>query len=200
MNLLTNAAKYTPQGGHVLLEATREGTEAVIRVRDDGVGIPADMLDAVFDLFVQSSRTIERAQGGIGVGPDARAVADRDARRHDRRATSDGEGKGSTFDGAPPAQHQARRRAHRARSSGRPVVHRARGSSSSRTTTTAARCCARCSRAPGSTCKTAADGLAALELIDEFEPQAAVVDVGLPGIDGFEVARRIRANPAASHR
>ncbi|MBC7974130.1 MAG: PAS domain-containing protein, partial [Myxococcales bacterium] len=97
VNLLTNAAKYTPAGGHVWLEATGDATHAIIRVRDDGMGIPADMLDAVFDLFVQSERTLERAQGGIGVGLTlARSLIHMHGGTLEAR--SDGEGKGSTFE------------------------------------------------------------------------------------------------------
>ena len=68
VNLLNNASKYTPHGGHVKLVVTSEGPNAVIRVVDDGVGIATDMLDTVFDLFVQSKRTLERSEGGLGVG------------------------------------------------------------------------------------------------------------------------------------
>ena len=67
-NLLSNAAKYTPAGGHVLLKAGREEGAAVIRVRDDGAGIHTEMLESIFDLFVQSTRTLDRSAGGLGVG------------------------------------------------------------------------------------------------------------------------------------
>jgi two-component system, chemotaxis family, CheB/CheR fusion protein len=68
VNLLHNAAKYTPRGGNVFLEAKLEGSEVVIVVRDTGAGIGEDMLDNVFDLFVQSKRTLDRSEGGLGVG------------------------------------------------------------------------------------------------------------------------------------
>ena len=67
-NLLSNAAKYTPAGGHVLLKAGREEGAAVIRVSDDGAGIPTEMLESIFELFVQSTRTLDRSAGGLGVG------------------------------------------------------------------------------------------------------------------------------------
>ncbi len=67
-NLLNNAAKYTPEGGHIELEAAQEGGEAVIRVRDDGIGVPADLLPHVFDLFTQADRSLDRSQGGLGIG------------------------------------------------------------------------------------------------------------------------------------
>ncbi|MET0553571.1 MAG: chemotaxis protein CheB, partial [Vicinamibacteria bacterium] len=68
VNLLSNAAKYTPRGGHVRFSVTRDGTDAVIRVRDDGAGLPPQMADSIFDLFVQATRTLDRAAGGLGVG------------------------------------------------------------------------------------------------------------------------------------
>src|SRR5262249_13783229 len=68
VNLLNNAAKYTPQGGHVWLTVECEENEAILRVRDNGIGIPADMLPIVFDLFVQADRSLDRSQGGLGIG------------------------------------------------------------------------------------------------------------------------------------
>src|SRR5262249_14486941 len=67
-NLLSNASKYTPRGGHVSLTAQRDGHEVVLHVKDDGVGIPKDVLENVFELFVQSHRTLDRSEGGLGVG------------------------------------------------------------------------------------------------------------------------------------
>ena len=93
VNLLSNAAKYTPRGGHVWVSLVREGDTAVVRVRDDGYGIPADMLDSVFDLFVQCRRTLERALGRSRPGPHARSLAAHDARRDGHRAQREGEGK-----------------------------------------------------------------------------------------------------------
>ncbi len=192
VNLLTNAAKYTPRGGSVRLEAAREHTDAVIRVHDDGTGIPAEMLDAVFDLFVQSSRTIERAQGGIGVGLTlARSLIGMHGGSID--AASGGVGKGSVFVVRIPLSTKLVDEATVLnRSTAVPTggkIALVEDNDDSREMM-----CALLTRA-GYSCKTAADGLSAVTLIDEFAPQAAVIDVGLPGIDGFEVARRIRANP-----
>ncbi len=189
VNLLTNAAKYTPHGGKVFLEATRENTDAIIRVTDDGVGIPADMLDAVFDLFVQSSRTIERAQGGIGVGLTlARSLIDMHG--GSIQASSAGEGKGSQFIVRLPLTtkdvDEATVLRKKAPATGTRIALIEDNEDSREMM------CALLVRA-GFDCRTAADGLEALTLIDEFAPHAAVVDVGLPGIDGFEVARRVRA-------
>jgi two-component system CheB/CheR fusion protein len=190
INLLTNAAKYTPRGGKVLLEATREGTDAIIRVRDDGVGIPSDMLDAVFELFVQSSRTIDRAQGGIGVGLTlARSLIQMHGGSVE--AASAGEGKGSLFTVRLPLttsnidELDVLKR-------GKVVVTGSRIVLVEDNEDSRELMCALLTRS-GFDVRTTADGLSALALIDEFSPHAAIVDVGLPGIDGFEVARRIRA-------
>ncbi len=95
-NLLNNAAKYTPEGGSVVLSATRDGGEAVVRVRDTGVGIPADVLPRVFDLFTQVDRTLNRSQGGLGIGL---ALVHRLIHLHDGSVSvrSDGPGEGTEF-------------------------------------------------------------------------------------------------------
>ena len=191
MNLLTNATKYTPAGGHVRLEATTDGEHALIRVSDDGTGIAPDMLDAIFDLFVQSNRTLERAQGGIGVGLTlARSLVE----MHGGTivAKSPGVGKGSTFEvrlplsdtAADPAQAQA---PGKLPLGSRIVI--VEDNEDAREML-----CHLLTRA-GFACKSAGDGSEAIALIDEFRPQVAIIDVGLPGIDGLELARRLRARP-----
>jgi two-component system, chemotaxis family, CheB/CheR fusion protein len=156
MNLLTNAAKYTPKGGHVWLETSRDAAHAVIRVRDDGTGIAPEMQEAIFELFVQSNRTLERAHGGIGVGLTlARSLV---------------EMHGGTLDNSRVVVVEDNIDA-------REML------------------CQLLTRA-GFDCQAVGDGLAAIELIQTFHPCAAIIDVGLPGIDGFEVARRLRAIPS----
>jgi signal transduction histidine kinase len=95
-NLLTNAAKYTDPGGHVALEATVDGPELRIAVRDDGIGIEAGLLPQVFDLFTQAERTPDRAQGGLGIGL---ALVRNIVTLHGGQvsAHSEGQGKGSVF-------------------------------------------------------------------------------------------------------
>ena len=192
MNLLTNAAKYTPAGGNVTVVATREGDEAVIRVRDDGTGIPRDMLDSVFDLFVQSTRTLDRAAGGLGVGLTlVRSLVS----MHGGTviAHSDGEGKGSEFvvrfPTAPePSLQPAPVRARPQLPEGAQIVI-VEDNADSREML-----CELLQQA-GFSCRTAETGRAALELIERVRPQIAILDVGLPEMDGFEVARTLRANP-----
>jgi two-component system CheB/CheR fusion protein len=193
MNLLTNAAKYTPSGGHVYLEAASEDGHAVVRVRDDGMGIAPTMLESIFELFVQSSRTLERAHGGIGVGLTlARSLVA--LHGGTLTAESPGEGQGSTFVVRLPLfagklERSAKPRAASAIAKGSKIVV-VEDNVDAREML-----CHLLTRA-GFECRAAADGMAALELIAEFHPHAAVVDVGLPGIDGFEVARRLRADHA----
>src|SRR5215831_1454940 len=95
-NLLSNAAKYTDPGGHILLTARQEGAELVLRVRDTGIGIPADVLPRIFDLFVQAERRLDRSQGGLGIGL---TLVKRLVEMHGGSVTahSDGPGKGSEF-------------------------------------------------------------------------------------------------------
>jgi two-component system CheB/CheR fusion protein len=196
INLLTNAAKYTPRGGHVFLEAAREGTDAIIRVRDDGVGIPANMLESVFELFVQSSRTIDRAQGGIGVGLTlARSLIGMHGGTV--HAASGGVGKGSLFTVRLPLstkdidELEVLKRGKAIVPGSRIVLIEDNDDSREMMGALLTR--------SGFEVRTAADGLAAVALIEEFSPQAALVDVGLPGIDGFEVARRVRAKIKNQH-
>jgi len=193
VNLLSNAAKYTPSGGHVVLHAERQGNEAVISVADDGLGIPKEMLESAFDLFVQSRRTLDRAEGGLGLGLTlVRGLVAKHGGTV--QARSEGEGKGSEFAvhlplvAAPSDKEQALRvgGVHLPRGARVVVVE---DNADSREVL-----CALLTHA-GFDCKSSDNGSAGLSLIDEFSPVAAIVDIGLPGIDGLELARRIRKNP-----
>jgi two-component system CheB/CheR fusion protein len=193
VNLLANAAKYTPRGGHVSLEVVRDADDAVIRVRDDGAGIPGEMLDSVFELFVQSSRTLDRAAGGLGLGLTlVRSLVAMHGGTVS--AHSPGEGRGSEFvvrlplaGQRPPAQ--ARTPARRPLD----VPEAARVVIVEDNTDSRELLCELLDQA-GFECRATDTGLAALALIDEFRPDIAILDVGLPEMDGFELARRIRAD------
>jgi two-component system CheB/CheR fusion protein len=194
VNLLSNAAKYTARGGHVVLEATRDGGQAYVRVQDDGAGIPAAMLDSIFDLFVQSRRTLDRAEGGIGVGLTlVRALVTMHGGTVS--ATSDGEGRGAeflvrlplTFD-APTATPDHGGTIPPLKKGTKIVV--VEDSVDSRQML-----CEVLEQA-GFECHEAGNGVDGVALIEKIRPHAAIVDVGLPGLDGFEVARRVRQNAA----
>jgi len=192
-NLLNNAAKYTPRGGHIAVEAAPVDGRATVRVRDDGVGIPKDMLDSVFDLFVQSIRTLDRAAGGLGVGLTlVRSLVAMHG--GDVVARSDGENKGSELivrvplaTDAPPREVIVSRPRPRVPDGARIVIVEDNADSREMLCETLVHA--------GFECHTTGNGLDALELIDRIRPDVAILDVGLPGLDGFEIARRVRANP-----
>ncbi|WP_394846583.1 response regulator [Pendulispora brunnea] len=190
VNLLSNAAKYTPRGGHVVLEAKPEGEYAVIRVRDDGVGIAKDVLDTVFELFVQSKRTLDRSEGGLGLGLTlVRSLVDMHGGTV--AAMSDGEGKGAEFVVRFPIARDA---VEKARLPHKPTVRAPRGSRVvvvEDNTDSRDMLCTLLKHA-GFDCRTAHDGPSGMALVENVKPDIAIIDLGLPGMDGFEIARRLR--------
>jgi len=191
-NLLINAAKYTEEGGQIVLNARREGSDAVVCVRDTGVGIPPEMLAAVFDLFIQVEQSIDRSQGGLGVGL---TLVRRLVELHGGvvYATSAGPGQGSEFTVRLPMIDE-------------PVAplpesvngNRLQPSHSLRVLVVednldTAHTMAAVLRLAGHDVRVASNGPAALAAADGFHPHAVFLDLGLPGMDGYEVARRLRA-------
>jgi two-component system CheB/CheR fusion protein len=198
INLLSNAAKYTAPGGHVVLNVRREANAAVIRVKDNGAGISRQMLDSVFDLFVQGPHTLDHANGGLGVGLTlVRALVE----MHGGTVTgySDGEGAGSEFTVRLPLT-TATEPAFNKDASQSPVPSFALPLSGTTVVIVEDNAdsremlCAMLTHA-GLVCHDAPDGVTGLQVIDEVSPAVVILDVGLPGMDGLEVARRIRANP-----
>ena len=195
-NLLTNAAKYTPPGGHVAVRAAREGGEIVVSVRDDGVGIAPDMLPRVFDLFVQEKQSIDRSGGGLGLGL---AIVRSLVRLHggEVAARSEGTGEGSEFVVRLPAlDADARVQETRARATTNPPPP----STQRRVLVVddnvdAADLLAFALEASGFATRTAHDGPDALRLAEEFHPDVAVLDIGLPVMDGYELATRLKRKP-----
>jgi signal transduction histidine kinase len=189
VNLLTNAAKYTPAGGEIALDADRVGDRVVVRVRDTGMGIPAEVLPRVFDLFVQSDRTLDRSEGGLGVGL---TIVKRLVELHGGSvsASSAGPGRGSEFVVRLPAAEgrPAAPSVPGARSADRPagrvlIVEDNRD---------LARGLARRLRLLGWEVEVAHDGPGGIEAARAFRPGVILLDIGLPGLDGYEVARTLR--------
>jgi CheY-like chemotaxis protein len=189
-NLLSNAAKYTPSGGHVEISASRKGERVVLTVRDDGVGITPAMLPRVFELFVQERQTIDRSQGGLGLGL---AIVDNLVKMHDGRVAvfSDGPGKGSVFTIDLPAAAVGVPEAEAA-SPLRPAPGVGRRVLVVDDNPDAAELLSEVLSAIGHDVEVAFDGPRALELARTFLPDVALLDIGLPVMDGYELARRLR--------
>jgi CheY-like chemotaxis protein/nitrogen-specific signal transduction histidine kinase len=189
-NLLSNAARYTPQGGTISLRVTREGAEVVARVQDTGIGISAEMLPRVFDLFVQAERPLDRAPGGLGLGL---TLARRLTEMHGGRleAFSAGPGHGSEFVVRLPLFTGERPAARP-----RPVLmYEAvrRRILIVEDNVDAGETLALGFGARGHEVRVAQDGPSALETAAEFHPEVVLLDIGLPGMDGYEVGRRLKA-------
>jgi signal transduction histidine kinase/ActR/RegA family two-component response regulator len=192
-NLLTNAAKYTEPGGHISLTARRDGAQVVIEVQDDGIGIAPGLLPRVFDLFVQGRQSSDRAEGGLGIGL---ALVRNLVTMHGGtvEARSPGLGKGSTFTVRLPALEGARGAAVPARSSlGSPGSQAARRRILVVDDNEDARMLLRdILESAGHEVCAAESGPAALAVVEEFSPDLAVLDVGLPAMDGYELGSRLR--------
>ncbi len=199
-NLIINAAKYTEPGGELRVEAERQGASVVVRVRDNGVGLSPAMLPRVFELFSQVPQSLARSQGGLGLGLSiVRSIVA--LHGGSVRAESEGEGKGSTFVVELPAASEEARVARRAPSPRPGVLQPAL--SPKRVlivddNADAALLLAEVLEAAGHVTAVAHDGAGALALAPGFQPEVAVLDIGLPGMDGYELARRLRGEPALS--
>ncbi len=200
-NLLTNAAKYTPPGGLIELSAGRQGQEVLVSVTDTGVGIPPDQLSAVFEMFTQVHQALDRAQGGLGIGL---SLAHRLVTLHGGTlaATSAGQGQGSTFSvrlplsEAQPARHHASD--DRARYVPPVSQHACFKVMVVDDNLDAADSLSVVLEMGGHTSAVAHDGYQALALAPSFLPDVVFLDIGLPGMDGYEVARALREIPALS--
>ena len=187
-NLLNNAAKYTPPGGRIDISATREDREVVFRVADTGMGIPEHMLEGIFELFTQLDRSLDRSQGGLGIGLTLvkRLV---EAQGGVVRATSGGAGAGSVFTVRFPLSDRP------ARPSSGPAADAPgprRRVLIVEDHADAAQTLATLVQLHGHEVRHARDGDTALKLIADYRPEVLLLDIGLPGMDGFEIARRMR--------
>jgi PAS domain S-box-containing protein len=197
-NLLHNAAKYTGQNGKLSITARRVGDAAEIRVRDNGPGIPAAMLQQIFEMFTQVDQTIDRAHGGLGIGLTL-AKTFVELHQGTIAAHSDGEGHGSEFTVTLPALPREHHDVPVAPTSEKPrrttavaphrivVVDDVRAS---------AQTLALMLKVIGQEVEACHDGEQAIPLIERLRPDVVFLDIGMPGMDGYEVARRLRANPA----
>jgi signal transduction histidine kinase len=194
-NLLNNAAKYTDAGGQVLLSLAREGNDAVVRVRDNGLGLAPESREQIFDMFVQVDRTLERSQAGLGVGL---TLAKRLVQLHEGtiEAHSDGPRRGSEFVVRLPMTY--------ARIADRPGEAQGAREGPVRRILLAddnvdfAVSLGQLLSARGHEVRIAHDGAQALREAEAFHPDVAFVDIGMPEVHGYEVARRLRAAPATA--
>ena len=193
-NLLINAAKYTDAGGSIELRATCEGSGVVVAVRDNGMGISADMMPRLFTLFSRAHTALVRSEGGLGVGL---ALARGLVALHGGRveARSDGPGRGSEFIVRLPVAAPAWEVSQVEVSADRPAADVGLRILVVDDSRDAADTCATVLELSGHEVRTAYDGRRALELAGTFRPHALVLDIGLPDVNGYEVARSIRAAP-----
>jgi signal transduction histidine kinase/ActR/RegA family two-component response regulator len=190
-NLLNNAAKYTNNGGHLHVLVQRDGDDALVVVRDNGIGIPHDMLPKVFDMFTQVDRSLEKAQGGLGIGLNiARQLIEMHGGSIEAR--SEGVGKGSEFHVRLPLAH------------GNATVAQPHEPSAPAGGVTglrilvaddnvdAAQSLAMMLTISGNEVRTACDGVEAVEIAKSFVPQVVLLDIGMPRLNGYDACRRLR--------
>jgi PAS domain S-box-containing protein len=197
VNLLTNAAKYTADGGHIVLAVQQEGDEAVLRVRDTGIGISPELLPRIFDLFTQAERSLDRAQGGLGIGL---CLVQRLVEMHGGKVQVFSVlGQGSEFivrlpvtiipAPQPPSTHQE---AAEPTGPGLRVLVVDDNVDAATSLVTLL-------EASGHDVRAAHDGPTSLEAAQGFRPDVVLLDIGLPGLDGFEVAKWLRKQPILSN-
>jgi two-component system CheB/CheR fusion protein len=195
-NLLNNASKYSDPGSEIGLTVTRSPTEVVISVTDNGAGISPEMLPRVFDLFAQEDKTLDRAQGGLGIGL---SLVERIVRAHGGsvEAHSPGRGGGSEFIVRLPTLPR-QERAPSQQSNQTPGKQGSRRILVVDDNGDGAESVAMLLEHAGHAVRTANDGAEALAKAAEFRPDIVVLDIGLPDMDGYEVARRLRGRSETS--
>jgi signal transduction histidine kinase/ActR/RegA family two-component response regulator len=192
-NLLTNACKFTDRGGRIRLTVAREGEHAVIRVRDTGIGIAADQLPHIFDMFMQVDRSLERSASGLGVGLTlVKSLVESHGGTVEVRSA--GIGQGSEFIVRLPVLSEADE------PSPKPAIVEPSPTMSRRILVVddnrdSAESLAMLLKLTGNETRTAYDGLEAVEAAARFRPDVVLMDVGLPNLNGYDAARRIREQP-----
>jgi PAS domain S-box-containing protein len=195
VNLLANAAKYTPEGGDISIQVYSEDEHAVIKVKDSGIGIPREMLTRVFELFTQVEPTLDRAQGGLGIGL---TIVRHLTEMHGGTvsATSEGLGKGSEFSvRLPLSQMRATATVPVATPTIRPGLRVLVVEDNVDT----ARTMSLLLQQLGCATQEVHEGPPVVDAAKSFKPDAILLDVGLPGLDGYQIARLIRQTPELSH-
>jgi signal transduction histidine kinase/ActR/RegA family two-component response regulator len=190
-NLLNNAAKYTERGGRITVSARREGDDVVASVTDTGIGIDSHLMPRIFDMFMQVDRSSDRAQSGLGIGL---TLAKRLIELHHGRleARSEGRGRGTTFEVRLPAVSAPSERRETAKTVGHPAAASCRVLVAE-DIPDAAEMLRLMLESMGHEVRVAADGVQAVALAREFAPRVALLDIGMPRMDGYEAARQIRA-------
>lgn len=190
-NIVTNAVKYTPPGGEIRVSVRSDGDDAVFSVEDTGFGIAPELLPSIFDMFVQGVTTLDRARGGLGIGLTlVRRLID--LHGGSVIASSGGVGNGSTFTVRLPRVANVARPAGVASPLPATRPKRVLLIEDSRDAREMFRLLL---ERAGHSVYEAEDGYRGLELLDREHPDVAIIDIGLPGLDGYQVARRIRAHP-----
>jgi len=198
-NLLTNAAKYTPPGGQISVRAERDKDDVLLRVKDTGIGITPEVLPRVFDLFVQGRQAIDRSEGGLGLGL---TIVRNLIERHQGSvsAHSDGPGRGSEFIVRLPRadvviEMKAGQRPDAPASVAVPCPNRVRRILIVDDNEDAAEMLSETLRMKGHDTRVAHDAPAALQVAEGFAPEVAFLDIGLPVMDGYELAGRLTELP-----
>jgi PAS domain S-box-containing protein len=195
-NVLNNAARYTPEGGRIVVSARPEDGSAVVRVRDTGIGIPADMMGSIFNMFVQGRSPLQRVSGGLGIGL---ALARKIAELHGGtlEASSAGANEGSEFVlRLPLVQTQLVPEAAEEAAARDPIAKRVLIVDDN---ADAAMTLDMLLRAMGHETRIEHDGMSALRAAPEFRPDVVLLDIGMPGMDGYEVARRLSVLKKQKH-
>jgi PAS domain S-box-containing protein len=189
-NLLTNAAKYTPDGGNICLSALQDGNDVVLSVVDSGIGIPPEKLSSVFNMFAQLTPALERSQGGLGIGL---ALVHGLVKLHGGTivAHSEGNGKGSEFIVRLPIVNPPAISASNIEESN-PAVGDNKRILVIDDNIDAAESLAFLLEISGHKTRNAHDGMTGVKIAEEFNPDVILLDIGLPDINGYEVAQRIR--------
>ena len=185
-NLLTNSAKYTVPGGKICLHAQLFQKEIIISVQDNGIGIPADALSRIFDMFSQVDRSVERTSGGLGIGL---ALVKGLVEMHGGTVTAESEGKGSTFTVRLPTSEES---SQSCADSFARTQHGKRRVLVADDNRDGADSLAMMLRLLGDDVRTANDGVEAIAVAEEFRPEVILMDVGMPRLNGLDATRRIR--------